>query len=240
MFKRILSLSLFLCSFAAAYSFEVPKLRGMINDYADVIDAQDSQRIQTLVERYEKQTGAQIFVLTVPDMDGAPAIEDYSIAVAEKWKAGQKGKDNGVILIAALKERKVRIEVGYGLEGTLTDADSSRIIRGLIIPEFKEGNYGTGIYKGVKGVLAVLSKDESLNEKETLYSKAKKRSDIMFVVAIFGFILINIILRILVGRGGGGSSSIRGGFGGFGGFGGGGFSGGGGGGFGGGGSSGSW
>lgn len=241
--KRIYFLALlFLCSLKL-FAFDVPKLKARVNDYANIISKEDSVQIENFLEQYENKTGAQIFVLTVPDLNGAPAIEDYSIAVAQKWKAGQKRKDNGVILLIAVAERKVRIEVGYGLEGTLTDADSSRIIRDVIVPSFKNGGYGDGIYNGVRAIVGKLSNDSSLMP----VVKKQKKADFVFPLVFFLIIFINMVLRMIFGgrralRGSGHSTGGGIWFGGFGGgFGsGGGFSGGGGGGFGGGGASGSW
>lgn len=244
MIRKVVFTSLLLYS-VAAFCFEVPQLKARVNDYAGVIGQDYVAKIEELLKQYDDRTGAQIFVLTVPDLNGAPAIEDYGIAVAQKWKAGQKGKDNGAILIVAVKDRKVRIEVGYGLEGTLTDADSSRIIRDFILPSFKEGNYGAGVYDGVRAMVGKLANDSTL-----IPEKPKKKSDKIYTFAFFAIFFISIILRMIFT--GGGGSSLRGGRGsaggiwlggfggGFGGGGGGGFGGGGGGGFGGGGASGSW
>jgi len=244
--RKLLFTSLFLSSFVCAFGFDIPKLNSRVNDYANVIGPDYSNKIEELLKKYDDKTGAQIFVLTVPDLNGAPAIEDYGIAVAQVWKAGQKGKDNGVILIVAIKEKKVRIEVGYGLEGVLTDADSSRIIRDVMVPAFSEGNYAEGIYNGIKSVVGKLANDSSLMPQEEQPAVPKKRVNMFFSLLFFGLFFMSTILRMIVGgrsvRGSKGASNGMwfGGFGGGFGGGGGGFGGGGGGGFGGGGASGSW
>jgi uncharacterized protein len=119
------------------------------------------------LSEYEQRTTNQIVVLTVKSLEGQD-IESYSIAVAEAWKAGQKHKDNGAILIVAPNERKVRIEVGYGLEGVLTDAKSAQIIRNILAPRFREKNYYAGITAAVSEMEAVIggefSSDRNIEE----------------------------------------------------------------------------
>ena len=125
-------------SFVSA--LEVPPLRGRINDYAALLSPDKTRELETRLAQFEKETGHQIALLTIPTLEG-DSIEDFSIRVAESWKVGQKGFDNGAILIVAAKDRRLRIEVGYGLEGVLPDAIASRIIREVIVPEFRTENY---------------------------------------------------------------------------------------------------
>jgi uncharacterized protein len=138
--------------FSFTLAAEVPRLRGRINDYAGLIPAAKAQELETRLARFEKETGHQIALLTIPTL-GGDSLEDFGIRVAENWKIGLKGFDNGAILIVVPQERKLRIEVGYGLEGVLPDAIASRIIREIIVPEFRANNYVRGIEAGLDAIL---------------------------------------------------------------------------------------
>jgi uncharacterized protein len=160
-----------------ARALDVPPLRGRINDYAALIPADKARQLEERLASFEKETGHQIAVLTIPSLDG-DALEDFSIRVAEAWKVGQKGFDNGAILIIAQKDRKLRIEVGYGLEGILPDAIANRIIQETIVPRFRTNDYSGGIEAGINAILNV-TKGESLpatkhikNQKSQLSSLA--------------------------------------------------------------------
>src|SRR5919109_359798 len=142
-------LILLLPCFASA--LEVPALRGHVNDYAGILSAGAVQRLEQSLAEFERSDSTQIVVLTVPSLEG-DSLEEFSIRVAEAWRIGQAGKDNGAILLVAKEERKVRIEVGRGLEGKLTDLVSGRIIRGEITPRFKAGDFDGG---GVGRVIAI-------------------------------------------------------------------------------------
>ena len=137
---------------AAAYAAEVPKLQAHVNDYANMISAETRARIEEQLKALEQSDSTQIFVLTVPSLEG-DQIEEFAIKVFDVWKAGQKGKDNGVLLIAAQKERKLRIEVGRGLEGKLTDLAAGRIIDNVMKPKFKAGDYDGGFMAGVSSLI---------------------------------------------------------------------------------------
>lgn len=131
---RVLACALLLAPCAAA-ALQVPPLKGRINDYAGILSPEAERRIEAASKQLEESDSTQVVVLTVPALDG-DSIEDFSIRVAERWKIGRKGFDNGVILVVARDDRKVRIEVGYGLEGRLTDLMSGRIIRDREIDGF--------------------------------------------------------------------------------------------------------
>ncbi len=123
---------------------DVPFLSGRVNDYAHLLSDDEHGRLETKLAELEKTTGAQVAVLTVDTLGDEP-IEDYAMRVVETWKLGQKEKNNGVLLLVAKADRKMRIEVGYGLEGVLTDAKCSRIIAELMRPRFRSGEFGAGI-----------------------------------------------------------------------------------------------
>jgi uncharacterized protein len=133
----------------------VPYLSGRIVDQAGILSAPAIDRLSAMLKAHEAAGGNQIAVLTVPTL-GGESVEDYAVRVFEDWKLGREGRDNGVLVLVVPQDRRMRIEVGYGLEGTLTDAASSRIIRDLMTPRFREGNYDVGVEAGVTGILQIL------------------------------------------------------------------------------------
>jgi uncharacterized protein len=128
----------------AAAESDVPFLTGHVNDYAHLLSEPARSRLETSLAELEAKTGAQVAVLTV-DTIGDESVEDYSMRVAETWKLGQKGKDNGVLVLVAKDDHKMRIEVGYGFEGTLTDARCERIVAELMRPRFRDGDFAGGL-----------------------------------------------------------------------------------------------
>jgi uncharacterized protein len=138
---------------------EVPFLSARVNDLASMIPTDARQRIEQKLAAFEQQTGAQVAVLTIPSLEGEP-IEDFSLRVVEAWKLGKKGKDNGVLFLVSKQDRRMRIEVGYGLEGDLTDLETSRILDDVVAPYFRNGDFGGGIEHGVDAILASLQGQE--------------------------------------------------------------------------------
>jgi uncharacterized protein len=158
--RRLLLLSLaVLCVAISALARDVPYLSGRVVDEAGMIPADVRQRIEQKLAAYEQQTGNQVAVLTVESLEGDP-IEDFSMRVAETWKLGQAEKDNGVLLVIAEQDRRMRIEVGYGLEPVLTDLESGRIVDNVIRPAFQAGDFGGGIERGADAILAALGGEE--------------------------------------------------------------------------------
>jgi len=233
----------------AQAELKFPALTGRVVDNAQMIEPAVREQLTQQLQAHEAATGEQLVVVTVPDLQGAD-IADFGYQLGRAWGIGQKDKNNGALLIVARDERKLRIEVGYGLEDRLTDAQSSVIINQVITPAFKTGNFSKGISDGVAAMLVVLG-GNALDEPSTVYeSRGDPQDDFVsrhpgvFIFLVMLFILIVFICQMLgilpTGRGGSGGGGFGGGgFGGGGGGGGGGFSGGGGG-FGGGGSSGGW
>jgi len=153
--KKII-LTLFMLAIPAlANALAVPALQSRVNDLAGLLSPEASRRIEAELAEFERAESTQIVVLTIPTLEGE-ALEEYSIKVAEARKIGQEGKGNGVILLVARQERKVRIEVGRGLEGTLTDLVSGRIIRNAIAPRFKTGDFDGGVIAGTNAIMAVV------------------------------------------------------------------------------------
>jgi len=245
---KILKKFLFASVFFAVVLFMVrsqatapaPRLTGRVNDYANLMSPAQKEQLEQKLAEFEAKTTDQVVVLTVPSLEGED-IEGFSIRVAETWKIGQKDKNNGVILLVAPKEHKVRIEVGYGLEGALPDIIASRIIREIIIPTFREGKFYDGIDSGVDAIMSAIKGEFKAPETDRFASptiiKNKTRSTLSLILGILVFLILIstrtgrfiLFTSFLMGMGGSGGRS-GGGFG---------FSGGGGS-FGGGGASGSW
>jgi len=138
---------------ALAAALEVPFLGGRVNDLAGLLSDGFEAELGTRLEALERETGAQVVVLTVPSLEG-DSIEDFSIRVVSTWRLGREGADNGVLVLIARDERLVRIEVGYGLEGALTDLESGRIISGLMTPRFRTGDFDGGVGAAVDAIAA--------------------------------------------------------------------------------------
>ena len=168
-----------------AFSLEVPQLKARVNDYAGILSPAMAQKIEERLALLEQTDSTQVVVLTIPSLEGE-VIEDFSIRVAEKWKVGQKVKDNGVILLVARDDRKVRIEVGRGLEGKLTDLVSGRIIRNSIIPNFKKGDFDNGIWAGTGDIIDVVKGEYVATEADA----AKREKGFGFNSGIFFLLII--------------------------------------------------
>ena len=151
-----------------AWALDVPPLRGRVNDYAGVMSQEQARTMESQLAQFEQDTGHQVAVLTIPTLDGED-IEGFSIRVAENWKIGKKGFDNGVILVVAVKDRRLRLEVGYGLEGVLPDAIAKTITSNYIVPRFRSQDYAGGIIAGIDAVLKVI-------KKEPLPESARKKN----------------------------------------------------------------
>ncbi|HJV66891.1 MAG TPA: TPM domain-containing protein [Geomonas sp.] len=161
---------------------DLPPLRGYVNDYASMLSPQAASQLEQELAAFEQSDSTQVVVLTVPSLEGQP-IEDYSIRVVEAWKIGQKGKDNGALLLVAKNDRKVRIEVGRGLEDRLTDLVSGRIIRNEISPAFKLGDFDGGIAAGVHGIMASVRGEYSAEPRDIRHGK--KGANPIFTLLIF-------------------------------------------------------
>ncbi|MGA8495315.1 MAG: YgcG family protein [Xanthobacteraceae bacterium] len=148
-----------LCLFTSvAFALDFPQLTGRVVDQAGVMSADSRGAIEAKLKDLEDQSGIQLVVTTVKSLQGSD-IETYANQLFRTWKLGQSQKNNGVLLLVAPAEHKVRIEVGYGLEGTLTDALSSVIISSAVVPCFKANDYSGGIERGVDGIISVLKGD---------------------------------------------------------------------------------
>jgi uncharacterized protein len=140
---------------SAADDTTIPYLSGRIVDQAEILSAPARERIGNMLQAHERATGNQIAVLTINGI-GAQSIEDFAVRVFESWKLGSRENNNGVLIVVAPQEHRMRIEVGYGLESTLTDVAADRIIRNLMTPRFREGNYDVGVEAGATAVIQIL------------------------------------------------------------------------------------
>ena len=139
-------------SHSLAFSASYPSPAGYVNDFADVIPPDVQERIEAKISEYEKQTSIEIAVVTTKSLDGM-SVDDWTIGLATQWGVGKKGKDNGLVFAIAPNERKMRIEVGYGLEGEMNDAKAGRILDDYAVPYFKQGDYATGIEKTTEAIM---------------------------------------------------------------------------------------
>lgn len=145
----------------------VPELWGQrVHDDAHVLEQETVDALEKQLASYEDSTSNQIAILTVQSLDG-DVLEDYSIRVVEKWKLGQADKDNGVLLLVAVDDHKMRIEVGQGLEGVLTDAITSRIIRNEMAPNFRRDDYDAGIKAGIDGIIMAIGGEYTAGDDES-------------------------------------------------------------------------
>ena len=251
-FSALAVLLLFVAATAPALDVPPPPTR-WFTDAAGLVSAAEAAALDQKLAAFEQQSGAQFIIYTFPSLENE-AIEDFTIRAVERWKVGQAKYDNGLVLFVFVKERKIRIETGYGLEGSITDAFASRVIREVMAPYFQRGDWAGGLNAGAD---AIIQKIRTGEEPVAPLRRPAQRGEPASVNSVFFmmllFFLIFFILPMLLRRGGCGGCILplfipggvtfgghRGGFGG-GGFGGGfgGFSGGGGG-FGGGGATGGW
>ena len=201
----VIALSL-LCLFAVVVRAQkLPELTGPVNDFAHVIDAQSAAGIDRLARALKAASGDVVVVATVPSIEGYGSIQEYATKLFENGGRGigEKGKDNGVLILLALKERKVRIEVGYGLEEWITDRFAGETSREVMVPEFRRGAYGTGLLAGTARVVGRIAKAKNLKLDVQLPQEdepEERSSSFPLWLPIAIFIAVLIISRI----GGGG------------------------------------
>lgn len=181
-------LSLFISLTAInAYSQNIPQPQGFVNDFAQVIPADYREKLNLLISELEQKTTTEIAVVTISSI--APYGEqEYARKLFDNWKPGKKGKDNGVLVLLAVKERRWRIETGYGIEGILPDALCGDIGRNYMVPYFKQGDYGKGLYYGVNEIANIVAKDS----KVSINSVEKISNPFPVFFAIFSLIFSSI------------------------------------------------
>jgi len=181
----------------ASFSFgaDVPFLTGRVTDNADILSKDTRRAIAESLKAHEQKTGNQIAVLTIRSLEGE-SIEEYAVAVFNAWKLGQKGKDNGILVVVAPNDRRMRIEVGYGLEGILPDGAAGSIIRTIMTPQFKTGNYNGGIQAGIQAIIDVLEGGKLTAAESTAAGKEKENASSRLGLDDMG---LSITERILLG-----------------------------------------
>ena len=180
---------LVLLSGLPAEAFDLPPLSGRVVDLAHALPPATVERLSADLQAHEAKTSNQVVVLIIPSLEGEPLF-DISHRVATTWKLGRKGTDNGVLLLVAIKERKIRLEVGYGLEGVLTDARSAQIIRNEIVPRFRAGDVPAGVTAGVQAILQTIEGTYSPPERPAVSPSGGDA----FASALFA-----VILGVVVG-----------------------------------------
>jgi uncharacterized protein len=188
----VLSLFSALTLASLVFALDVPPLTGRVVDLAQVLPADVAVSLARDLEAHEARTSNQVAVLILPSLEGEP-LESFSHRVATTWKLGQKGTENGALLLLALRERKIRIEVGYGLEGTLTDLRSAHIIRQEIVPRFRSGDLPGGIAAGVHAILDTI--EGTYKADEVLPGHARSGQE----PTAFEYVIIGIIVGTLAG-----------------------------------------
>jgi uncharacterized protein len=190
---RLLMIATLIC--CPVYSFALdypPPLKQRVNDYAGILSAQEKEELELMLSRHETDTSNQIVVAIFPSLE-QESLEDFVNRLFERWGIGQKVNNNGVLLAIFLKEKKIRIEVGYGLEGRLTDALSSRIIRDEIAPEFRTGRYATGIRAGLQAIQkAIAGEYKPLVRPQEPGNQFLSSGTIFILVMVFLYIFYRI------------------------------------------------
>ncbi len=228
-----------LIAFLTIYAFagfaganDLPRPRGYLNDFAGIVDSHRAHEIESMCASIEKSIGVEIAVVTIESLEGA-VLEEEALRYLEGWGVGKKGQDNGVVILVAQKERQIRIETGYDIEGILPDGKAGEIIRYDMVPRFKQGDFGGGLSAAVYKIGKIVGGETVVYPKQ---KRSKPRiGGLVYLFFIVLFVIFNIFgrrrgrgLGLLwfmtgfgMGRGGFGSSGGSGGFSSFGGFGGG-------------------
>lgn len=201
--KRAILLLLILLLPLPLLALDAPPLVGRVNDLARLMSPEAQQHLEQKLAQVERETSNQIAVLTIPSLQGDD-IDQFAIRVAEAWKLGQKGKDNGILLILAQSERKVRIEVGMGLQGVLPDISASHIIREVMRPHLKSGNFDQGIAAGVDAIIAATKGEfkAPATSPRKQASHRKSSSSGILIAALIAVAVLGIFSRYLGGAAG--------------------------------------
>ncbi|MGH7739248.1 MAG: TPM domain-containing protein, partial [bacterium] len=197
--KIVIPVFVFLMSLTlVAWANTWPSPQGHVNDFANVIAPYQRQQIEKLLVELEQKTGAQVAVVTLPSLKGAD-IESTAVDLFHQWGIGQKNKDNGVLILAAIQDRKARIEVGYGLESIIPDGKAGSIIRDYMTPQFKEGDYGSGFLVGSVAVAQIIAQNAGVTlTGKTMDIPLSSNDNPYGQMSFWVFILIFITLWIVL------------------------------------------
>lgn len=185
---------LLLLTAAPLMALEVPQLTARVNDHAAILSPATVAQLENSLSLFEQEQSTQIVVLTVPSLEG-DSLEDFSLRVAEKWRIGQEDKDNGALLVIAKNDRKIRIEVGYGLEGVLTDLVAGRIIRDVITPQFRNGNFDQGVVEGTAAMMAAVKGEFSAEQGRGSSAGSENDPGGLLVPLLIGLFFLGRIFR---------------------------------------------
>ncbi|MCD4818331.1 MAG: TPM domain-containing protein [Candidatus Cloacimonetes bacterium] len=201
MIKKIIVFCLLILSAVNLVSIAIPQLKGRINDYAGILTKQEEKNLENILYTNELKTSSEIALLIIPTLEG-DNLESFAMKVVEKWKLGKDKQDNGALLLIVMDDRKVRLEVGNGLDPILTDIISGFIIRDYIVENFKSGDYYTGINYGLKAITGIISEEftidpEELEKYRKSVEKNNKSNRISLVALLF---VISLIFGLFRGR----------------------------------------
>jgi uncharacterized protein len=207
--KKLFPRSLFLfvlafCLLPCLAAQRLPAPSGFVNDFAGIMKAQDAEAVESLAAAVKEKAGAELALVTVESfVPYASTIEEFSLALAEAWGVGERGKDNGVLLVLAMSEREVRIEVGYGLEGAIPDSVAGRILDTVVIPAFQAGDFSGGLREGCRAIAAYVVKEKGLeladfDLPETLIRSSGSVRSAGIAFSIFSLFVLFIIIMALI------------------------------------------
>ena len=199
MVKRLAILVLVLFSLfgqaVPVFASDFPEPEGFVNDFANILSSETKQQLEQQLTQLEKDSSIEVAVAIVDSLEGT-TIEDYAVQLFEEWQIGKESEDNGVLLLIYPGDRKLRIEVGYGLEPLLTDSKAGRIIRNIITPEFKNENYDQGVTEGVAAIIGVVHGKEVDLGKE-VSSESEEDGDGVWVLFFIGTIFLSYLSSFL-------------------------------------------
>lgn len=186
MLKKAIIIILIFFSIYLINSLDVPVLKGYVNDYADMISSSTETELESKLKAFEDSDSTQIVILTIPSLEGE-VLEEFSIKMAEEWKIGQKNKDNGVIFLVSKNDRKMRIEVGYGLEGVITDMLAGRIVDNVAAPYFKKGEMDKGFTEVINALIGSSKGEFTADKLPTANQSKDKTLPIVIIVMVIIF-----------------------------------------------------
>lgn len=190
---RYITLFVWLFLSGAAFAQSFPALTGRVVDNAQMLDPITRTALERKLQAYEDKSTDQVVIATINSLDGYE-ISDYANRLFRHWQLGQKGKNNGVLLLIAKEDRKVRIEVGRGLEGNLTDALSKYIIQGAIVPKFRAGDPSGGVSLATDNIISVLSGDAEELKRRSVRPEKQEEFDVTALIPVIIFIIIVLIM----------------------------------------------
>ncbi len=197
--KNLLTFLILIITLSALSQKPLPELWGLhVHDDAHVLSQQTVDNLESQLKSYEDSTSNQIAILVISSLDGE-VLEDYALRVAEKWRLGQKEKDNGALLLIAIDDHKMRIEAGQGLEGVLTDAVSSRIIRNEMAPNFRKNDYDAGVTIGINKMISAIGGEYKADETlDVGAAELSLKQRILIGIFIFGVLSIFTFIGLFV------------------------------------------